>query len=114
MTTSRRSLLAASVVGTALLPSLPRLTRAQAANTIRIGVLNDQSGTYRDISGPYGVECTRQAVQEFGNKGFTVEVIFADHQNKPDVGANIARQWYDQGVDMIIDVPTRSVGLAVN
>ena len=77
-------------------------------------MLNDQSGTYRDISGPYGVECTRQAVAEFGNKGFNVEVIFADHQNKPDVGVNIARQWYDQGVDLILDVPTSSVGLAVN
>ncbi|WP_149535433.1 ABC transporter substrate-binding protein [Siccirubricoccus phaeus] len=113
MTATRRSLLAASV-GATLVPALPRLTRAQAANTIRIGVLNDQSGTYRDISGPYGVECARQAVQEFGNKGFAVEVTFADHQNKPDVGANIARQWYDQGVDLIIDVPTSSVGLAVN
>ena len=93
-----------------MMPALPRLGHAQAANTIRIGVLNDQSGTYRDISGPYGVECTKQAVAEFGNKGFNVEVIFADHQNKPDVGVNIARQWYDQGVDLILDVPTSSVG----
>ncbi len=113
MTPTRRSLLTASV-GATLMPALPRLGRAQAANTIRIGVLNDQSGAYRDISGPYGIECTRQAVQEFGDKGFAVEVIAADHQNKPDVGANIARQWYDQGVDLIIDVPTSSVGLAVN
>src|SRR4051794_19787943 len=113
MSVSRRGLLAASV-GATMMPVLPRLTRAQAANTIRIGVLNDQSGTYRDISGPYGVECTRQAVQEFGNKGFAVEVVVADHQNKPDVGVNIARQWYDQGVDLILDVPTSSVGLAVN
>ena len=113
MSLSRRSLLAASV-GATMMPALPRLSRSQTANTIRIGVLNDQSGTYRDISGPYGVECTRQAVAEFGNKGFNVEVTFADHQNKPDVGANIARQWYDQGVDMILDVPTSSVELAVN
>jgi branched-chain amino acid transport system substrate-binding protein len=113
MTPTRRSLLTASV-GATLMPALPRLGRAQAANTIRIGVLNDQSGPYRDISGPYGIECTKQAVQEFGDKGFAIEVISADHQNKPDVGANIARQWYDQGVDLIIDVPTSSVGLAVN
>jgi branched-chain amino acid transport system substrate-binding protein len=113
MTLTRRSLIAASV-GTTMMPALPRLSRAQAANTIRIGVLNDQSGPYRDLSGPYGVQCTLQAVQEFGNRGFNVEVINADHQNKPDVGVNIARQWYDQGVDMIIDVPTSSVGLAVN
>ena len=50
----------------------------------------------------------------FGNRGFNVEVLSADHQNRPDVGVNIARQWYDQGVDLIIDVPTSSVGLAVN
>jgi branched-chain amino acid transport system substrate-binding protein len=62
MSFSRRSLLAASV-GATMMPALPRLSHAQAANTIRIGVLNDQSGTYRDISGPYGVECTKQAVQ---------------------------------------------------
>jgi len=116
MTATRRQLFATAgvAVGATLAPPLSRLSRAQAANTIRIGVLNDQSGPYRDLSGPYGVQCTLQAVQEFGNKGFTVEVINADHQNKPDVGANIARQWYDQGVDMILDVPTSSVGLAVN
>jgi len=114
MTTTRRSVLGGAAAGGAALGGLPwRSARAQAANTIRIGVLNDMSGPYRDISGPYGLECTRQAVQEFGNRGFNVEIINADHQNRPDVGVNIARQWYDQGVDMIIDVPTSSVGLAV-
>jgi len=114
MSTSRRTVLGASAGATAF-GGLPwRSARAQAANTIRVGVLNDQSGPYRDLSGPYGVQCTLQAVQEFGNRGFNIEVINADHQNKPDVGANIARQWYDQGVDMILDVPTSSVGLAVN
>ena len=113
MLLTRRGLVAASL-GTTLVPALPRLSCAQAAKTIRIGVLNDQSGPYRDISGPYGIECAKQAAQEFGNKGFDIEIVTADHQNKPDVGANIARQWYDQGVDLIIDVPTSSVGLAVN
>jgi len=114
MSTSRRTVLGASAGATAF-GGLPwRSARAQAANTIRVGVLNDQSGPYRDLSGPYGVQCTLQAVHEFGNRGFNIEVINADHQNKPDVGANIARQWYDQGVDMILDVPTSSVGLAVN
>ena len=95
---NRRGLLA----GTAALGALPLgRARAQAANTIRIGVLNDQSGPYRDITGPYGVQCTLQAVAEFGSRGFNVEVINADHQNRPDVGVNIARQWYDQGVDLI-------------
>ena len=87
--------------------------RAQSAK-IRIGVLNDQSGPYRNTGGVTSVICTKQAVQEFGARGFDVDVITADHQNKPDLGAGIARQWYDRdGVDMIIDVPTSSVGLAV-
>jgi hypothetical protein len=63
------------------------------------------------------VICCKQALIDFGvpGKGFDVEVISADHQNKPDVGAGIARQWIDQdGVDAIVDVPTSSVGLAVN
>ena len=111
----RRALLGATA-GAAALGALPgRRARAQAANTIRIGVMNDQSGPYRDIGGPNGVTLAQIAAQEFGNsRGFNVEVIGADHQNKPDVGVNIARQWYDQGVDMILDVPTSSVGLAVN
>ena len=114
MTTTRRSVLGGAAACGAALGGLPwRSARAQAANTIRIGVLNDMSGPYRDISGPYGLECARQAVQEFGNRGFNVEMINADHQNRPDIGVNIARQWYDQGVDMVLDVPTSSVGLAV-
>ncbi|MBR0678968.1 ABC transporter substrate-binding protein [Roseomonas eburnea] len=111
---SRRSLLAAgaATAGAGALP-LSR-ARAQAANTIKIGVLNDQSGLYRDLSGPGSTACVRQAVQELGALGFNVEVIQADHQNKPDVGSNIARQWLDRdGVDLIIDVPTSSVALAV-
>ena len=92
-----------------------RSARAQG-NTIKIGVLTDMSGLYRDIAGPGSVACTRQAVQDFGNQaGLSVEVIAADHQNKPDVGSNIARQWFDRdGVDVIVDVPTSSVALAVN
>jgi len=95
---------------------LPRVGRAQTP-IIRIGVMNDQSGPYRDDGGPTGVVCAKQALIDFGvpNKGFNVEVLTADHQNKPDVGASIARQWIDRdGVDAIVDVPTSSVGLAVN
>jgi len=111
MELNRRSLFAAAGTAAAIAP----MSRARAqANTIRIGVMNDQSGPYRDIGGPNGVTMAQIAAQEFGNRGFTVEVVGADHQNKPDVGANLARQWYDQGVDMILDVPTSSVGLAVN
>ena len=96
--------------------SATRLSYAQTA-TIRIGVLNDQSGTYRDDGGPTGVVCAQQALLDFGVSGkrINVDLISADHQNKPDVGAAIARQWIDQqGVDAIADVPTSSVGLAVN
>ena len=114
MDLSRRALLGTGAVAT-IATAAPRLSRAQAANSIRIGVMTDMSGMYRDNTGPTSVACARLAAQEFGNsRGFNVEVIEADHQNKPDVGANLARQWYDQGVDMILDVPTSSVGLAVN
>ena len=86
-----------------------------AAQTIRIGVLSDMSGPYRDISGPNCVVTARQAVQDFGAsaRGITVEIIQADHQNKADVGVNIARQWYDQGVDAILEVNNSAIALAV-
>jgi len=84
---------------------------------VKIGVLNDMSGLYSDISGQGSVFAARQAVADFGAaaKGLKVEVIGADHQNKPDVGSSIARQWYDvDKVDVILDVPTSSVALAVS
>src|SRR5438309_5751804 len=84
---------------------------------IKIGVLNDQSSLYADISGQGGAVAARMAVEDFGaaKKGMKVEVISADHQNKPEVGSSIARQWYDRdGVDVIVDVPTSSVALAIN
>jgi len=85
--------------------------------TIRIGVLNDMSGTYSDLSGRGSLIATRMAVEDFGAaaKGMNVEIVGADHQNKPDVGSNIVRKWIDTGkVDVIVDVPTSSVALAVN
>jgi branched-chain amino acid transport system substrate-binding protein len=84
---------------------------------VKIGVMNDQSGTYADISGPGSALAARMAVEDFGaaKKGLKVEVVVADHQNKPDVGSSIARQWYDaEKVDVIVDVPTSSVALAIN
>jgi branched-chain amino acid transport system substrate-binding protein len=84
---------------------------------VKIGVLNDQSGTYADLAGPGSVVAARMAVEDFGaaKKGLKVEVLAADHQNKPDVGSQIARQWFDvDKVDLIMDVPTSSVVLAVN
>jgi branched-chain amino acid transport system substrate-binding protein len=85
-------------------------------DVVKIGVLNDQSGTYSDLSGKGSVEAVKMAVEDFGGKvlGKPLEVVFADHQNKPDIGANIANQWIDvEKVDMIIDLPTTSVCLAV-
>jgi branched-chain amino acid transport system substrate-binding protein len=84
---------------------------------VKIGVMNDQSGTYADISGQGSVVAARMAVEDAGvaGRGLKVEVVFADHQNKPDVGSSIARQWYDvEKVDVIVDVPTSSVALAIN
>src|SRR5882762_5953171 len=84
---------------------------------IKIGVLNDQSSLYADIAGQGSAVAARMAVEDFGaaKKGMKVEVISADHQNKPEVGSSIARQWYDvDKVDVIVDVPTSSVALAVN
>jgi branched-chain amino acid transport system substrate-binding protein len=112
MAMNRRALLGTGAAAAAV-AALPRLSRAQAANTYRIGVLTDMSGTYRDNTGPTSAACVRQAVAEFANRGFNVEVIDADHQNRPDLGVSLARQWYDQGIDMLLDVPTSSVGLAV-
>ncbi|HET7595836.1 MAG TPA: ABC transporter substrate-binding protein [Burkholderiales bacterium] len=94
------------------------LAQAQISDgVVKIGVLNDQSGTYADLAGPGSVVAARMAVEDFGaaKKGMKVEIVVADHQNKPDVGSSIARQWFDADkVDVIVDVPTSSVALAVN
>ncbi|WP_407521533.1 ABC transporter substrate-binding protein [Methylobacterium oryzisoli] len=90
---------------------------AQAQTPVKIGVLNDRSGVYADISGEGSVVAARMAVEDFkaADKGLKVEIVSADHQNKPDVGASLARQWYDRdGVDAIFDVPTSSVALAIS
>ena len=84
---------------------------------VKIGVMNAQSGLYADITGQGSVIGARMAVEDFlkTNQGLKVEVVFADHKNKPDVGSNIVRQWIDTDkVDAIADVPTSSVALAVN
>jgi branched-chain amino acid transport system substrate-binding protein len=84
---------------------------------VKVGVLNDQSGVYADVGGKGSVIAAQLAVEDFkaAGNGLQVEVVSADHQNKPDIGANIARQWYDRdGVDAIFDVPTSSVALAIS
>jgi len=91
---------------------------AQTADDVtKIGVLNDMSGLYSDITGPGSVVAAQMAVEDFGakQKGMKVEIVSADHQNKPDVGTNIARTWIDvDKVDVIVDVPTSSVALAIS
>jgi branched-chain amino acid transport system substrate-binding protein len=88
-----------------------------ADKPVRIGVLNDMSSVYADFQGRGSVIAAQMAVEDFGGKvaGRMIEVIFADHQNKADIGAGIAQRWFDvDGVDVIVDVPNSSVALAVN
>jgi branched-chain amino acid transport system substrate-binding protein len=93
-------------------------TAAHAQNpvNVKIGVLSDMSSLYADISGPGSIVAAKMAVEDFNPAAHNmkVEIVSADHQNKPDVGSNIARQWFDvDHVDAIVDVPTSSVALAV-
>ena len=89
-----------------------------SGGVVKIGVINDMSGLYADIGGPGSVVAAKMAVEDFqktSKAGLKVEIVSADHQNKPDVGSTIARQWYDvDGVDAIADSPTSSVALAIN
>src|SRR3546814_7978927 len=92
-------------------------TPAFAQTSVKIGVLNDRSGIYADLAGEGSVIAARMAVEDFDakTKGIDVTFVSADHQNKPDVGSNIVRQWVDtEGVNVVVDVPTSSVALAVN
>src|SRR5215204_2729407 len=107
------------LIGLAGLAVAMACTSAQAQysdGVIKIGVMNDMSGTYADISGPGAIVAAKLAVEDFGadKKGMKVEIVGADHQNKPDIGSNIVRTWIDvDKVDVIVDVPTSSVALAV-
>src|SRR5947208_12678203 len=86
-------------------------------NVIKIGVLSDMSSLYTDLAGAGSVAAARMAVEDSGieKRGYKVEIVSADHQNKPDVGSAITRQWYDvDKVDVIVDTPNSGVALAVN
>jgi len=112
----RRNLLRAAAGSALTLPVLGRAS-AQAKPVVKIGVLADFSGLYQDLLGLPGVECAKQAVLDFApsNGGFGAEVVYADHQNKADVGSAIVRNWFDsEGVDMVIAGPNSAVGLAVS
>ena len=105
--------LAISSVALAAMTGAPAMAQDIA---VKLGVLNDRSGIYADLSGEGSVVAARMAVEDFkaSEKGMKVEIISADHQNKPDIGSNITRQWFDvDGVNAILDVPTSSVALAV-
>ncbi|WP_149535431.1 ABC transporter substrate-binding protein [Siccirubricoccus phaeus] len=111
----RRSLLAGAAAAPVLAGWTRRRAKAQAANTIRVALLCDFSGTYRDVTGPTELACIRQAAAEFNATGMNVEVVFADNQNRPDVGSNVTRTWIDRdGVDAVVDGGASSVALAVN
>jgi branched-chain amino acid transport system substrate-binding protein len=113
MNITRRRILGTVAAATAT--SLPILKARAAGKSLTIGVCSDFSGTYSDVGGETSVACVRQALEDYGatSKGYNVKVIKGDHQNKPDVGAGLARQWFDSGVDLLIDVPNSAVGLAI-
>src|SRR5258708_34985664 len=88
-----------------------------SAQGVKIGILNDQSGVYADYGGKWSVEAAKMAVEDFGGNvlGQKIEVITADHQNKPDLATAIARRWYEvEGVDMITELTTSSAALAIH
>src|SRR3954467_14565205 len=107
----------AALAGIATALALSAAAQAQiSGDVVKIGVMNDMSGLYADLGGPGSVEAAKMAIADFGGSvnGKKIEIVSADHQNKPDVGGALARQWYDNdGVDVIVDVPTSSVALAV-
>ncbi len=102
----------------ALLNLTPGQAVAQISDgVVRIGVLNDESGPYAAFAGPGSRVAALMAVEDFdaAAKGIRVEIVFADHRNSPEVGARIAREWFDTGkVDVIVDVPTSSIALAIS
>src|SRR3979490_160578 len=111
-TKMRSQLLSAAVAACALLFAGP-----VSAQGVKIGILNDQSGVYADYGGKWSVEAAKMAVEDFGGSGLgeKIEMISADHQNKPDLASSIARRWYEvEGVDMITELTTSSVALAIH
>jgi branched-chain amino acid transport system substrate-binding protein len=119
MALKRRTLLGAGIAASAAGFAAPRRPRAQTAGAepvLRIGVITDLSGQYRDSSGPNSVECVRMAAAEFmaASPGMRVEVLAGDHQNKPDIALGVVRQWFDRdGVDMVVNGNNSAVALAV-
>ena len=114
MSVSSKGLLAATVAASTLAAAAG--AQEVSGDVVKLGVLNDQSGVYADITGQGSVVAAEMAVEDFGGSvlGAPIEVVSADHQNKPDIGSSIAREWYDaENVDAIFDLTTSSVALAV-
>jgi branched-chain amino acid transport system substrate-binding protein len=113
---SKNKIVTSLLLGTAL--SLASASFAAAQDkTVKIGALSDQSGLYADLGGPGSTLAAQMAVEDSGltAKGWKIDIISGDHQNKPDIGTSIARQWFDvDKVDVIVDVPNSGVALAVN
>ena len=110
------AVLATALAGTILGSGPASAQAAFSGNVVRIGVLNDQSGLYAEFGGQGSIEAARMAVEDMGGKidSVPIEILSADHQNKPDIASGIARQWYDRdGVDAIMELTTSSVALAV-
>lgn len=108
--------IASLLLGTALAVTAAGASFAQD-KTVKIGALSDQSGLYADLGGPGSTLAAQMAVEDSGlaGKGWKIDIISGDHQNKPDIGTAIARQWFDvDKVDIIVDVPNSGVALAVN
>src|SRR5580698_9814472 len=108
----RAKLLPAAVAACVLMLAAPA-----SAQGVKIGILNDQSGVYADYGGKYSFEAAKMALEDFGDSvlGQKIEIITADHQNKPDLATSIARRWYEvEGVDMITELTTSSVALAIH
>src|SRR5215471_12476176 len=107
----RLGVLPAAIAACGILLAVPA-----SAEGVKIGILNDQSGVYADYGGKYSLEAARMAIEDFGGTvlGDKIEIVSADHQNKPDLAASIARRWYEvEGVDMITELTTSSVALAI-
>ena len=113
-----KSITAACALATTTLFGAATSAQAQiSGDTIKIGIITDMSGLYSDIDGQGGVEAMRMAVAELGGaiNGKKIEILYADHQNKADVAAAKAREWFDtQGVDMLVGGTTSSTGLAMS
>ena len=103
------------VLGSAALALAPRSAWAQGVKPLKIGVMNDMSSVYADFQGIGSVIAAQLAADDYSTKlGVPVQITSADHQNKPDVGASIARKWFDEGtVDVVMDLPNSAVALAV-